>query len=437
MPAMRYSPLTERVAGRGAGAWGVQQEAMKLRAEGADVIALTIGDPDQAPPEVLIETTVAALRAHRTGYARLIGMPALREAIATRHAARTGRDCTADNVVVVPGAQGGLYCAMQCLAGPGDEVVVPEPIYATYEAVIGASGAAMVSVPLIPERGFHPDLDALAVAITSKTRVIWINSPHNPTGAVFTADEIAAIAELCRSHDLWLLSDEVYEDLAFARPHVSPWSLPGMAERTVVVSSLSKSHAAPGFRLGWVIGPPALQQHLFNLLLCMTYGSPGFVQEGALAALQHDLAEVATLRADYQLRAATMCRVLADAPNCRVVPPEGGMFVLLDIRNTGLGSEEFALALLESELVAVLPCDGFGSSGAGHLRIALCAPEPRLEEAGERIVRFAQRLHQQPSESRSRGLLRDSAKALKKIADALGRPGREDDGPASVKLSLL
>jgi arginine:pyruvate transaminase len=169
-----------------------------------------------------------------------------------------------------------------------------------------------------------------------------------------------------------------------------------MAERTVVVSSLSKSHVAPGFRCGWVIGPPSLQPHLFNLLLCMTYGSPGFIQEGALAALSQDLAEVAALREDYRRRAAMMSRLLVDAPHCRVVPPEGGMFVLLDVRGIGLGSQGFAEGLLEREHVAVLPCDGFGPSAAGHLRIALSAPDPRLAEAGRRIVRFAQRLAQQP-----------------------------------------
>ncbi|MGH7092609.1 MAG: pyridoxal phosphate-dependent aminotransferase, partial [Stellaceae bacterium] len=274
--------------------------------------------------------------------------------------------------------------------------VVPEPAYATYEAVIGASGARMVTVPLRADAGFHPDLDALAAAISPRTRVLWINTPHNPTGAVLTADEMMAIGALCRTHDLWLLSDEVYEDLAFARPHVGAWSLPGLEGRVVVVSSLSKSHAVPGFRLGWIIGPPELSQHLFNLLLCMTYGSPAFLQEGALAALEHELPEVAALREDYRRRAARLCALLAAAPNCRVALPEGGMFVLLDIRSTGLGSEEFATRLLAHEHVAVLPCDGFGASAAGHLRIALSAPLPRLEEAGARIVRFAQRLAQQP-----------------------------------------
>jgi arginine:pyruvate transaminase len=389
---MRYSPLVERIGGRGAGAWAIHAEAARRRDAGEDIIFLTVGDPDQEPPAAVIEATVAALRQHRTGYAPVLGYPAVREAIAARVARRSGQACTADNVVVMPGTQGGLYCAVQCLAGPGDEIIVPEPIYATYEGVVGASGARMVTVPLRPETGFHPDIGALAAAVTPATRVIWINSPHNPTGAVFTEAEIAAVAALCRRHDLWLLSDEVYEDLVFARPHVSAWSLAGMAERTVVVSSLSKSHAIPAFRFGWVVGPPALTRHLFNLLLSMTYGSPAFIQDGALAALSRELLEVAALREAYRARGGLMSGLLRDLPGCRVVPPEGGMFVLLDVRCTGLGAGLFARRLLEAEAVAVLPCDGFGPSAAGHLRIALSAPETRLREAGERIGRFARAL---------------------------------------------
>jgi arginine:pyruvate transaminase len=390
---MRFSPLVERVAGRGSAAWSIHTEARRRQEAGEDVIFLTVGDPDQEPPETVIDATVAALRDRRTGYAPTIGYPALREAIAARVARRSGQPCTADNIAVVPGAQGGLYSAMQCLAGPGDEVIIGEPIYATYEGVIGASGARMVTFPLRPDRGFHPDLDALARAITSQTRVLWINSPHNPTGAVFTRAEVEAVAALCREHDLWLLSDEVYEDLAFARPHTGAWSLSGMAERTVVVSSLSKSHALPAFRLGWVVGPPELIRHLANLLLCLTYGSPAFIQYGALAALRDELPEVAALREDYRRRAALMSELLADAPGCRVIPPEGGMFVLLDIRGTGLGAADFARRLLDGERVAVLPCDGFGPSAAGHLRIALSAPEARLRDAADRILRFARGLN--------------------------------------------
>jgi len=389
---MRYSPLVERIAGKGRGAWAIHAEAVRRRDGGEDITFLTVGDPDQDPPAAVIEAVVAALRAHRTGYSPTIGYPAVRQAIAARVARRTDQPCSAENIAVVPGAQGGLFCALQCLAGPGDEVIVPEPIYATYQGVIGACGAAMVTVPLRPETGFHPDLDALAGAVTPRSRVIWINSPHNPTGAVFTQSEIDGIAALCRRHDLWLLSDEVYEDLAFARPHVSAWSLPGMAERTVVVSSLSKSHAIPAFRFGWVVGPPTLSAHLVNLVLCMTYGSPAFIQDGALVALQRELPEVAALRKEYRARAGMLTALLRDAPGCRVVMPEGGMFVLLDVRDTGLEAGDFAHQLLARERVAVLPCDGFGPSAVGYLRIALSAPDPRLREAGERIVRFARAL---------------------------------------------
>jgi arginine:pyruvate transaminase len=389
---VRFSPLVDRIAGEETGAWRVHAEGMRRREAGHDVIFLTIGDPDQAAPEAVIDATIEALRRNRTGYTPIIGYPQVRTAVAERMQRRTGRPCGADNVVLTPGTQGGLFCALNCLAGPGDEVILPEPIYGPYAGVIGASGARMVNVPLRSENGFHPDLDALARAVTPRTRVIWINSPHNPTGAVFTADEITGIAELCRKHDLWLVSDEVYEDLAFARPHTSPWSLPDMAERSIVASSLSKSHAMAGFRFGWVIGPPALSRHLFDLLLCMYFGGPAFIQDGALAALGSELPEMAALRETYRRRALLLSSILAQAPNCRALPPEGGMFLLFDVRSSGLSAGDFAGELLLHEDVALLPCDGFGPSAIGYLRIALTAPEPRLEEAGRRIVRFAHTL---------------------------------------------
>ncbi|MGH7124325.1 MAG: pyridoxal phosphate-dependent aminotransferase [Stellaceae bacterium] len=400
---MKLAPLVDRIASKGAAAWQIHIDALKKRETGADVILLTVGDPDQAPPAAVIDATVDALRRRRTGYSPIVGYPEVRAAIAARFARRTGQACTAENVVVVPGAQAGLYCALQCLAGPGDEVVVGEPLYANYEAVVGAAGATMVTVPLRPESGFHLDLDAFARAITPRTKLVWINSPHNPTGAVMTRTEIETVAEACRRHDLWLLSDEVYEDLAFARPHLSPWSLPGMAERTLVVSSLSKSHAIPGYRFGWMIGPTVLAKPLFNLLLCMLYGGPPFVQDGALAALKTDLPEAASLSADYRKRSSLLADVLAEAPQCRVIRPEGGMFVLLDVRETGLGSEGFAYGLLEREDVAVLPCDGFGPSALGHLRISLTADEARLTEAGRRIVRYARQIAHRNEPARASG----------------------------------
>jgi arginine:pyruvate transaminase len=392
---MHFSSRVSRIASKGALAWKIHREALRRQAAGRDVILLTVGNPDQAPPPQIIDATIESLRRGRTGYTPSGGFPEVRAAIAARFARQTGQPCTADNVIAVPGAQAGLFCALQCLVEPGDEVIVGEPMYATYEAAAGAAGAAVIPVPLRPETGFHIDPGALMRAITPRTRVLWINSPHNPTGAVMTRHEIETAAELCRQHDLWLLSDEVYADFAFARPHLSPWALPGMSERTVVVSSLSKSHAIPGFRFGWIAGPAGITQHLSNLLFCMLFGGPPFIQDGVMAALINDLPEVAAGREAYRHRAALLTRALAGAPGCNALLPEGGMFVLFDVRGSGRTAEDFAYGLLDEENVAVMPCEGFGPSAAGYLRISLACPETGIEEAAHRIVRFARKLAQQ------------------------------------------
>jgi arginine:pyruvate transaminase len=389
---MKFSPVTERIAGGGGAAWATHDLAVAERAAGREITFLTIGDPDQAPPAVVIEAAREALARHKTGYAPIAGLPAVRAAIAARIARRSGAPCAAAHVVVTQGAQAGLYIALQCIAGPGDEVIVGEPVYATYGAVAGASGARLVTVPLDADRGYHPDLDAYERAITPRTRAIWINNPHNPGGAVLDAAELAAIADLCRRHDLWLVADEVYEDLAFARPHISAWSLPGMAERTIVVSSLSKSHALPGFRFGWIAGPPALAAHAVNLIMGMLFGGPPFIQAAVLPALTGDLPEAAALSADYRRRAGAFAATLAEARNCRIAPPEGGMFALLDVRPTGLTSDAFARRLLAEEAIAILPADAFGASAVGRLRIALTQPDEILLAAGRRIAAFATRL---------------------------------------------
>ncbi|MGB8365143.1 MAG: pyridoxal phosphate-dependent aminotransferase [Rhizomicrobium sp.] len=380
------------VAGKGAGAWAVHNEALEARAAGRDITFLTVGDPDQPPARRVIDATIRALRDGHTGYPPTLGYPEVRAAVAQRVERRTGQKCSAANVAIVPGTQAALFSTVRCIIGEGDEVILPEPMYATYEAVGRSTGAHIVNVPLTSENRFHVDPETVAQAITPRTRAIWINSPHNPTGAVMTGAEIAAIAELCVRNDLWLLSDEVYEDIAFARAHVSPWSLPGMAQRTIVVASLSKSHALPGFRMGWVVGPTCLMEHLSNVIVAMFYATSGFIQLGALEALKSDLPEVDALRRDYQRRAELVGRILGDAPNCKFVPPEGGMFLLLDIRGLGLGSDEFARGLLHEKDVAVLPCDGLGPSVAGHLRIALTTNDDRLAKAAKQIVDYAREL---------------------------------------------
>jgi arginine:pyruvate transaminase len=367
----------------------VHAEASRQSAAGREITFLSVGDPDQRAPQCVIEATDAALRAGDTGYSPIVGLLQVREAIAARIARRAGQPCAAENIAILPGAQAAVFAALQCLAGPGDEVIVPEPMYATYEAVIGAAGAGVVNVPMRPEAHFRIRLDDVERAVTPNTRLIWINSPHNPTGVVMTRAEMEGVAEICRRHDLCLLSDEVYEDIAYAAPHVSAWSLPGMQDRTVVAASLSKSHAMPGYRMGWLAAPPALIAHLHTLILAMFYGSPRFVQLGAMPALTADLPEVATLRRDYARRAAMVHEILSTAPHCRSNPPQGGMFALLDVRGTGFGSDQFARLLLEKKAIAVVPCGGFGPSGYGQIRISLTLDDARLADAARSIVALA------------------------------------------------
>jgi arginine:pyruvate transaminase len=299
-------------------------------------------------------------------------------------------------VVVLAGAQSALFAACQCLLDPGDAVLVPEPMYVTYLATVAAAGARPVRVPLVPDQGFRLDLDRLASSVTPAVRAILVNSPNNPTGAVMTRPELEAVAELCRRRDLWLISDEVYASLLYEGEHVPPAALPGMAERTVTVSSLSKSHAMTGWRVGWLVGPPELARHAARLSLCMLYGLPAFVQDAATVALTRELAEVADMRERLRRRRDAVCRRLAGLPGLACSRPQGGMFVMLDVRRTGLGADTFARRLLAEELVSVLAGDAFGGAAAGHVRLSLTAPEERLAEACDRIGRFAFRLAAAP-----------------------------------------
>lgn len=399
---MRYAARVHQLGGAEAAAWNIHSEAVRRQARGEDVILLSVGDPDFATPAPIVEAAKASLDRGRTHYAEIAGHPELRQAIAAAHERSTGMPTRLDQILVLAGAQSALFTACQCLLSPGDAVMVPEPMYVTYPATIAAAGGHIVRLPLTAERGFHLDPAALAAAIRPQVRAILINSPHNPTGAVMRLPELEAVAELCRRHDLWLISDEVYADLVYAGEHLSPAGLPGMAERTITISSLSKSHAMTGWRVGWMIGPPTLIEHATNLALCMLYGSPAFVQDAALTALTGSTAEIAAMHARYRHRRDAVCRRLAGLPGLACSRPEGGMFVMLDVRRTGLSADDFAQRLLAAEAVSVLSGDAFGGDAAGHVRLSLTAPDERLAEACNRIGRFAFRLAAQARDAADR-----------------------------------
>lgn len=385
---MNYSPLVKRIAGEGAEAWTIHTEALKAQARGEDIILLSIGDPDFDTPKPVTDAAVAALHDGDTHYTEVIGERWLRDAIASRFAASGGNPASADNVCVVSGTQNGLFFASMLLLTAGDEVIVLEPNYVTYEATIGASGAKPVFVSTQADAGFRPDPKAIRSAITANTRAIMLSNPNNPTGINMTADELAAIAAIAREHDLWVISDEVYSALTFDAPHQRMAGLPGMAERTVTVGSLSKSHAMTGWRSGWLIGPKQLIKHAENLALCVLYGLPGFVQQAALVAVEQSDIITGEMREVYRRRRDLVMGQLTQIPGLNVIPAEAGMFLMLDIRATGLSGRDFAWALLRETGVSVLDATAFGPSAAGHVRISFAQDDASLKEACQRIDQF-------------------------------------------------
>jgi len=389
---MKFSHVTERISGEGAQAWAVHFEAMRRRRKGEKNIILSVGEPNFDTPPAIVAAAKQALDKGRTHYTDITGDPPLRAAIARHHSKRSGQSVGPENVVVMAGAQCALFSAALCILDPGDEIIVPSPMYVTYEAAIGVTGATMSRVPLRAENRFRLKAEDVASAVNPRTRAVMVNSPHNPTGAVIQRQEWEALAEICRRHDLWLISDEVYGSLTFDSPHLSPASLPGMAERTVTVDSLSKSHAMTGWRLGWAIAPQELIGHMAHLALCMLYGSPGFVQDAGVVALEEDHAEVPAMVTALRQRRDNLHRALAQVPTLSVDLPEAGMFLMVDVSRTGLSANDFAFGLLDAQNVSVLPGAAFGPQVANYVRINLGAPDGELEEAGRRIAAFAQGL---------------------------------------------
>lgn len=381
-PAADAAPLSARaralLAAGGDAAWSIADEALRRHRAGADVLLLTLGDPADPPHPEILAATGAALAAGRTHYSPLLGEPALRAAIA----ARAG--VPADRVVVTPGAQHAALAVIGLVAGPGDTVILSDPHYATYPAVVAASGAQAVAVPARPDLSI--DVAAIAAAITPATRAILLNSPANPSGSALDAAALAALGALARTHDLWLVVDEVYSAFRFTGLHVGALAH-GPPERTVVIDSLSKSHAMTGYRLGWAIAPPPLVRALGAWSAAALFGVSQFVQDAALAALALPEGEFATYREGFRARARQVVDRARGIAGLAAHLPAGGMFVMLDARAIDPSDTALARRLLDDAGVAVMPGSGFGSAARGHLRVSLTPAADTLDRAFDRIAR--------------------------------------------------
>ena len=387
---MRYAPVTDRLADLGSAKWEIHILGRKMKAAGEDVIELTIGEPDVSTPPDLMAMAAAAMTAGRTGYSNGRGEPGLLRALAARYTARRGRTIGTDQVICLPGTQTTLYGVLHTLVTTGDEVLLGDPMYATYEGLVRSTGATVVPVPLRPEAGFRMRAEDVEARITPATRVLFLNSPHNPTGAVLTRDDLRALCDVAARHDLWVLCDEVYEDLCFPGvTFTSPLDFADHAERVIVASSISKSHAAPGFRSGWCVGPAEFAARLLPLSETMLFGSQPFIADMTAAAVSAPSPIAADMMARFQRRAALIASRLDGVAGMRVHQPQAGMFALIDVRASGLSGDAFARALLAEAKVAVMPGESFGQALQGWLRVSLTQPDDLIAAACDRIAAFA------------------------------------------------
>ncbi len=388
---MRLSNTITTITGGGSDGWDLFIKARKMISEGHDITELTIGEHDIKTDTRILEAMHTAALGGATGYAMVPGIDDLRNAVATRLAARTGVPTTLDHVLITAGGHAALFAAFRAALDEGDTALYINPYYATYPGTIRSVGGVPKAVTAEADNGFLPTFEALDAAATG-AKALLINSPNNPTGAVYGRDTLEAIAAVAIKHDLIVISDEVYDTQVWEGEHISIRSLEGMNERTFVVGSMSKSHAMTGSRVGWLVGPDEAMSHVLNLLTNTNYGVAGFTQRAALFALGLGEAFEDEIGAPFQRRRALAQKALEGQNAIRLSQPSGAMYLMLDIRATGLSGDDFADKLLMERHIAVMPGESFGDAAAGHVRIAMTIPDAPFEAAIKEIAAFAANL---------------------------------------------
>jgi len=387
---IEFSNLTRRLDTDNSSAWGVHEKALELQRQGDDVILLCVGDPDFRTPEPIIDNAVSYLRVGRTHYSPALGEVNLRRAVADLETRSSPHPCDMDEVVIFPGATQALFAVLSCLLNPGDDIIIPEPMYVGYTGLIETIGAHITSVPLQADAGFALDINRIKAAVTAKTRVVLVNTPNNPTGSMINQATLRELAQFCLEANLWLVCDEVYSMITFDHKHRSLRASADNLENVVMIDGLSKSHAMSGWRMGWAICPRSLVTHLERFSTATLFGGPQFIQDAAAFALSNDEYYVAEMRDEYQRRRDFCVSRISDIEGVSCARPAAGMFVMLDVRGLGESDVTFAEELLEAEGVSTVPGRGFGPSGEGFVRITLAQPLPVLNKAFERIQRFVE-----------------------------------------------
>lgn len=372
----------------------ITARAKQLKAEGKDVISFGVGEPDFDTPSVVVEAAIRSLHDGFTKYTPTPGIPALREAVAARLRAENGVSVTSDQIIVSSGAKQSLYNSMMTLLNPGDEVIVFAPYWMTYLDQIVLAGGVPVIVSATSDSGFIPGQEDINAAITPRTRAIVVNSPSNPTGAVFPESLLRWIGELAVKNELWLISDEIYEKLIYDAKHLSLASLSkDVADRTITITGCSKTYAMTGWRIGFAAAPLPVAKAMSNLQDQVSSNATSFAQVGALAAIQMDHAVIDDMVLEFRARRDLIVKRLNGIDGVTVSTPSGAFYVLPDTSDFFDGNdEELADFLLREALVATVPGGVFGCPG--HIRLSYAASRKDIEVGTDRIKECLARLKQ-------------------------------------------
>jgi aspartate/methionine/tyrosine aminotransferase len=368
-------------------AFEVLVRARALEARGVDVIHLEIGEPDFPTPQHIVEAGIKALRDGATHYGPPAGLPSLREAVAADVSASRKITVHPDQVVITPGGKPVLFFTMLAAIEPGDEVLLPDPGFPIYASLVNFLGGVPVPLTLREEAGFRLDLDELAAKLTTRSRLLILNSPHNPCGSALPADDLRVIADLVRGRDMVILSDEIYSRMTYGGQHSSVASQPDIAGQTIILDGFSKTYAMTGWRLGYGVFPGDFAQRIALLMTNSNSCTATFTQIAGLAALTGPQAPVEEMIAEFERRRELVVAGLNRIPGWRCRTPEGAFYAFANVRAFGVDSRRLADYFLDKAGVALLSGGGFGAAGDGYLRLSYANSRQNLEEAMRRLAR--------------------------------------------------
>lgn len=381
--------LAERVAGLKPS--GIRK-IFDLAATMDDVISLGIGEPDFDTPMPIIQAGVDALKRGETHYTSNHGLLSLRQAVSAHLHKLYGVEYVPQHeIVMTVGVSEALYLVFSAILNPGDEVIIPTPCFVSYQAEVILAGGEPVEVATYVEDEFNPRIEQIEAAITPKTRIVFIGSPSNPTGAVYNRQFLSDLAALAEKHNLIVISDEIYDRLVYGMKHVCFSSLPGMKERTIVLGGFSKSYAMTGWRIGFVAGPKAFIDGMVRIHQYSVMCAPTVSQYAALAALEIGEPFVQQMYNEYDRRRKLIVTGL-NSIGLPTFEPKGAFYAFPDIRFSGLSDEEFCMRLLQEARVAAVPGNSFGAAGEGFVRVSYATSYEKIEQALDRIGQFVRKL---------------------------------------------